>query len=76
MNKDKLIAKMLNNKVEKNNTIDLDAYGNGLADMYDRIIKLFAIHDVTASTLRKKVCADDRSFDCTGIACDDCKYWR
>jgi len=40
MNKDKLVAEMLTAKAEKNNTIDLDAYANGLADMYDNIVNL------------------------------------
>ena len=40
MNKDKLVAEMLTAKAEKNNTIDLDAYTNGLVDMYDNIVNL------------------------------------
>jgi len=40
MNKDKLVAEMLTAKAEKNNTIDLDTYANGLADMYDRLVNL------------------------------------
>ena len=35
MNKETLIEKLLNEKAEKNNTIDLNAYANGLQTMYE-----------------------------------------
>lgn len=38
MNKDDLVAEMLNTKAEKNNIIDLNAYGSGLIDMYNRLV--------------------------------------
>ena len=38
MNKDKLVSEILTAKAEKNNTIDLDAYANGLADMFDKLV--------------------------------------
>lgn len=37
MEKEQLIEKMLNDKAEKNNTIDLNAYAAGLNDMYDAL---------------------------------------
>jgi len=40
MNKDKLIEEMLKAEGERSNTVDLNAYGCGLIDMYDRLIKL------------------------------------
>lgn len=39
MEKDKLIEEMLKDMGDRNNTIDLNAYGRGLIDMYDRLIK-------------------------------------
>ena len=47
MDRDKIIEEMLTAKANKNNTIDLNAYGNGLADMYDRLVKLFARQHVS-----------------------------
>lgn len=41
MNKDELIKEMLTAKADKDVCIDLNAYGNGLVDMYDRLVKLF-----------------------------------
>jgi hypothetical protein len=37
MNKEILISKLVSNKADNNNTIDLDAYARGLDDMYEEI---------------------------------------
>lgn len=44
MEKDRIIEEMLTLKAEENNVIDLNAYGIGLADMYDKLVKLFTLH--------------------------------
>lgn len=49
MYKDKLVAEMLTAKAENNNTIDLDTYANGLADMYDRLVNLCNLPVVSGS---------------------------
>lgn len=36
-NKESLIEKLLNEKAENNNTIDLNAYALGLSEMYDTL---------------------------------------
>lgn len=46
MEKDKLIEEMLKDMGDRNNTIDLNAYGRGLIDMYDRLVKKISIPDV------------------------------
>ena len=38
MNKETLIKKLLNEKAEKNNTIDLNAYALGLDAMYEALV--------------------------------------
>lgn len=38
MNKEALITKLLNEKVEKNDTIDLNAYALGLDAMYEALL--------------------------------------
>lgn len=38
MNKETLIEKLLNEKAEKNNTIDLNAYALGLDAMYEALV--------------------------------------
>lgn len=45
MNKQTLIEKLLNEKAEKNNTIDLNAYALGIDDMY----KALVLHGVIKS---------------------------
>ena len=39
MKKDELIEEMLKDMGDRNNTIDLNAYGRGLIDMYDKLVK-------------------------------------
>jgi hypothetical protein len=47
MKKQTLIKKLLNDKAEKDNTIDLNAYANGLDAMYEALL----LHDVSGSLL-------------------------
>ncbi len=62
MDKNKLVAEMLTAKAEKNITIDLDTYVNGLADMYERLVNLCNLPVVS-----------NRSFDGCCMGCDK---WR
>lgn len=39
MKKDELIEEMLKDMGDRNNIIDLNAYGRGLIDMYDKLVK-------------------------------------
>ena len=39
MKKDELIEEMLKDMGDRNNTIDINAYGKGLIDMYDKLVK-------------------------------------
>lgn len=52
MDKDKLIEDMLKDMGDKNNTIDLNAYGRGLIDMYDKLFKNCSMPAVSGSATR------------------------
>jgi hypothetical protein len=62
MNKETLIEKLLTEKAENNNTIDLNAYALGLDAMYEA----FVLHDV--SNRRDLLCAFFKYFRDNGEA--------
>lgn len=45
-NKEKLITKLVIEKAKQNNTIDLDAYTNGLSDMWEAMCVLLKDHKI------------------------------
>ncbi len=71
MKKQPLIEKLLTDKAEKNNTIDLNAYALGLDDMH----KALVLHDVSGSLPTEEQVLQT-IFDCVcirGIELEDYK---
>lgn len=80
MNKDKLIEDMLKDMGDRNNTIDLNAYGRGLIDMYEKLVKNCFIPDVVGQGEQLRTCKYCGSDDIvihqlTGFqsACNSCR---
>ena len=79
MEKDKLIEQMLKEKGDSNNSIDLDAYGRGLIDMYKHLQSQLNNNEVfDLVSLSCSMCGNTDSFDeCGGdeFACTDCGHF-
>ena len=73
MEKDKLIEEMLKDMGDRNNTIDLNAYGRGLIDMYDRVVKNCSIPVVVGQS---EQCFCERELGTTkdGKCLEGCYY--
>ena len=76
MNRDKLVEKMLKAKGDVNNTIDLNAYGNGLIDMFNELQKAVKNinYDTVLEAVNCKVCGTKLSEQEKegGNCCDAC----
>jgi hypothetical protein len=69
MEKDRLIEEMLKDMGDRNKIIDLNAYGIGLIDMYDKLVKNCSIPVVVKSLPQDTDgCGNDRD-KCS------CKKW-
>ena len=74
MNRDLIINSLLQKKANEDNIIDLNAYGNGLIDMYNKIFPEEITNNLTNKDCRFYDCAQGRD-KCFvhGFLCKKCE---